>query len=249
MPYEPMTYNTMAAGWPGLGSALVRVGGVIATFADAASAAALLAASRTSAIQPVLRAAGNALAGCDYFAAAAPYLAAARALPKTGRAGAAGRHVTKIAFLEAVRRELDRCAAAEMEAALAAFSADEGYAAAIARDAVGLRERAVAAGLRSTVRAAVLRAVTDCGTHRGEFSCAETGACGTGSCRFTQPPYRNLTASAGPGRITRPYNHRDAGRGFSEATAAAELSGQTGWQDSVPVSDCMTGAAVRTGQG
>jgi hypothetical protein len=249
VPYDTASYNTLAAGWPGLGSAPVCVGGLAATFAEAARAAALLMSSRTSAIAPVLRAARSPLAGCDYFAAAAPYLAAARSLPKTGRAGAAGRHVTKIAFLEAVGRELDRCAAAEMGAAMAAFASDERYAVSIARDAVTLRERAHLSGLRSSVRSAVLRAVADCGTHRGEFSCTEAGACGTGACRFTQAPYRQLTAAAGPGRIARPYNHRDAGQGFSEAGAAAELADGSSWQDGVPVSDCMTGAAVRTGQG
>src|SRR6266704_216784 len=94
VPYDAQLGN-LACRWPALAGRQVEVGGVRVTCAQAAAAAEILIASRTSAIAPVLRAAGHPLAGCDYFAAAGPYLARARAQPKTGRAGAAGRHVTK----------------------------------------------------------------------------------------------------------------------------------------------------------
>jgi hypothetical protein len=211
------------------------------TYAEAVRAAAVLAASRTSAIAPVLRAAGSPLASCDYFAAAAPYLEVARAVPKTGRCGAAGRHVTKHAFLLAVFAGLDAARDAGLAGWQAALAADERYAASIARDAVVLRQRAHAAGIRSSVRAAVVRAVASCNAAQGQFTCTEQAACGTGACRFAQAAYSEISAAAGPGRIIRPRNHAQAGRGFSEAATAAELAGRHPWQAGVPVSDCRTG--------
>jgi hypothetical protein len=237
VPYDPGLGN-MACRWPALAAALVEVGGVPVSCAQAAAAAEILLGSRTSAIAPVLRAAGHPLAGCDYFAAAAPYLARARAQPKTGRAGAAGRHVTKWAFLAAISGELSAARERELASWRAALATDERYAAAIARDAVAVRERVHLAGIRSSVRAAVTRAVAACSARAGEFTCAETGACGTGTCRFSQPPYRALDVPAGPGRMIRPRNHEQAGAGFSEAQAAAQLAEAVPWRAGVPVADC-----------
>lgn len=240
MPYDAVLYNMLAAAWPGLGAREIKLGGVVTSFAEAARTAAVLASSRTSAIAPVLRASRSGLDGCDFFGAADPYLAAARALPLTGRSGAAGRHVTKIAFLAAVEAELDAAAREELGAALAALAGDERYATAMARDAVTLRERAHAAGIRSTVRAAVSRAVAACASAAG-FTCSLAVTCGTGPCRFAQGPYRSIAVPAGPGRIARPPNHVHAGTGFSEAAAAAALAQAWPWRAGVPVAD----AAVR----
>jgi hypothetical protein len=228
----------MARRWPGLAARPAEVGGITVTCAQAAEAAELLEASRTSAIAPVLRAAGSPLAGCDYFAAAAPYLAQARELPKTGRVGAAGRHVTKHAFLMAITAQLAAACASELAGWRSALAADERYASAMARDAVSVRQRAHAASIRSSVRSAVSRAITACGRAEGEFTCTEQTACGTGSCRFAQPPYWGLTVPAGPGRLTRPANHAQAGLGFSETEAAAQMVEQTPWRAGVPVADC-----------
>ena len=222
--HDDRLISNIAALWPGLLARWVSVGGVTVTCADIITAAGILAASRTSAIAPVLRAAGSPLASCDYFAVAAPYTGQARRAPKTGRSGAAGRHVTKNAFLMALGDVLASARDAETREAMAAFAADERYATAMARDAVDAREQAYASGMASVLRSAAARAVADCGAHAGQFRCAAATACGTGSCRFAAPPYAGVTAPAGPGRYVRPVNHVRAGETFSEASATAELT-------------------------
>jgi hypothetical protein len=241
VPYE-LIYSKLGAPWPSLAAREVPVGGVPVSFAEALRAAAVLRDSRTSAIMPVLRAAGSPLASCDYFAAAAPYLEAAKSAPKTGRAGAAGRHVTKNAFLEAIAMACALAREQEVADALAAFGSDERYAVAIARAATEARERAYASGVRSAVRSAVTRAVTACGAVAGQFTCSAVTACGTGSCRFASPAYRTVAAVAAPGRFTRPANHVQAGRPFTEAGAAAEIAAGGGGGQSVQVwdSDALT---------
>jgi len=234
----PGGLGKVAAAWPALAARQVAVGGLEVPYGEAVRAAEILLASRTSAIAPVLRAARSPLAGCDYFGAAAPYLERARQAPKTGGIGAAGRHVTKHAFIAAVTAELERARAAELASWQGALATDERYAAAIARDAVTLRQRAHAAGIRSAVRSAVARAVAACAARAGEFTCDEKSACGTGACRFTQPAYRGLDAPAGPGKLIRPANHADAGRPFSEIPAAEQLAARVPWRAGVPVSDC-----------
>jgi hypothetical protein len=236
VPYE-LLYSNLGAPWPSLAARKVVVGGVPVTFAEALRAAEILRDSRTSAIAPVLRAAGSPLAGCDYFAAAAPYLEAARSAPKTGRAGAAGRHVTKNAFLEAVALALTLARAQDVAGALEAFGSDERYAVAIARAATDARERAYVTGVRSAVRSAVTRAVAACGAVAGQFSCSAATACGTGSCRFASPAYRVVVVVAAPGRFTRPANHVQAGQPFTEAGAAAEISAGGARAQSVQVWD------------
>jgi hypothetical protein len=236
--------SNLGAPWPSLLARHVVLGGVSAAFAEAARAAEILVMSRTSAIMPVLRAARSPFASCDYFAAAEPYMTIARREPKTGRAGAAGRHLTKNAFLMAVDDALERARQEELSAALAAFAADERYAVAIAREAVGVRERARAAGVRAAARAAAARAVSACGDHPGEFTCAERSACGSGGCRFAAPAYRIAAAPAGPGRFTRPPNHVRAGSTFSESASAAQVLAVGGYASGVAVYDAD---AVATG--
>lgn len=234
MPYG-LLYSNLGTPWPSLAARPVTVGGARVTFAEALRAAEILRDSRTSAIAPVLRAAGSPLAGCDYFAAAAPHLAAARAAPKTGRAGAAGRHVTKNAFLDAVALALAVAREEDLADALDAFTSDERYAVAVARAATDARERAYAAGVRSAVRSAVTRAVAACGAVAGQFTCSAVTACGTGACQFAVPAYRPAVTPAAPGRFTRPANHVAAGRGFTDAGAAAEIAAR---------GDCARGVQV-----
>jgi hypothetical protein len=236
--HDLLGFSNLRTPWPSLAGRFVIIGGVRVTYAEALRAADILADSRTSAIAPVLRAAGSPLAGCDYFAAAAPYLAAARLAPKTGRAGAAGRHVTKHAFTESVVLALLVAREQDLADADGAFAADERYAVAIARDAVAARERAYASGVRSAVRAAVTRAVAACGAAQGLFTCSAAMACGTGSCRFASPACRPVTVPAAPGRFTRPANHVDAGKTFTEAGAVAELAAAGSPRAGVQVWDC-----------
>lgn len=223
--------------WPALRARPVRVGGVTVAYAEAEAAVEILAFSRTSAIMPVLRAVGNPLAACDYFGASAPYVEWARFAPKTGRAGAAGRHVTKVAFLLALQRALEQARAEEVAAAVIAFGRDERYAVAIAREAVVVRERALAAGVRASVRTAIVRALAACGERAGEFTCSEATACGTGACRFASPAYRGAVAVAGSGRFARPANHVSAGASFTEAAQAGEALAAVGRRGGVTVFD------------
>jgi hypothetical protein len=223
VPYDQLLSN-LGLPWPALAERVLVIGGVSCTFTEVVNAALILSASRTSAIEPVLRAAGSPLACCDYFGVAAPYLAVARLAPKTGRAGAAGRHVTKNAFLEAVALTLTLAREQELAAALGAFGTDERYAVAIARDAVTLRERSYLAGVKSSVRSAVTRAVAACSAATGRFTCSEVTACGTGACRFAVPAYRGVTAVAGPGKFSRPANHTAPGESFADAPAAVQVA-------------------------
>jgi hypothetical protein len=236
VPYG-LLYSKLGTPWPALAAREVTVGGVRVPFAEALRAVEILQASRTSAIAPVLRSAGSPLAGCDYFGAAAPYMEAARQAPKTGRAGAAGRHVTKNAFIEAVTLALAVAREEDLQGALEAFTSDERYAVAVARAAVDARERAYLTGVRSAVRAAVARAVAACGAAQGLFTCSARTACGTGSCRFAAPGSQGVTAPAGPGRFIRPGHHVDAGAGFTEAGAVAELAASGSYQAGVQIWD------------
>jgi hypothetical protein len=223
--------------WPSLAARVVVIGGLPVTYGEALRAAGILAASRTSAIGPVLRSAGSPLADCDYRAAARPYLERELAAPKTGRRGAAGRHVVKNAFIETVTAGLAAARECELSAALAAFAEDERYAAAVATEAVSLRERSYAAGVRSAVRAAAGRAVAACGALAGQFECDAETACGTGACRFAAGPCRAVTAPAAPGKFTRPANHVRAGAGFTDAGAAAQVAAAGSYRAGITVWD------------
>lgn len=136
--------------WPGLEEADVTVGGLTVTAGAAAAAAAVLEASRTSAVAPVLS--RTPLAGCDYLAAAGPFLpwSAARELHRdqSGAAlrGAAGRHVVKDAVVAAIAAAVGQARAALAEEALSLIGSDERYAAAIAASATAEQARPRAAG-------------------------------------------------------------------------------------------------------
>jgi hypothetical protein len=217
--------NLIAAPWPELAEKMVSIGGVTVSYAEAVKATATLAASRTSAIAPVLKAARSPLSGCDYKQAAAPHLAAARSAPKTGRAGAAGRHLTKNAFLVTIATVLE-----------AARAADERYMAEVAREAVAVRERNHVAAIRHRARLAADRAIGQCNATPG-LCCNLATACGTGACRFADPEFAAVTASAGTGRIPRPSRHTRAGTGFGITAPAAEVAAERPWKPAVYVSD------------
>jgi hypothetical protein len=217
---------------------LVTVGGVTVTCGQAAAAMEVLAGSRTSAIAPVLRAARSPLASCDYFTAAAPYLAWARSRPKTGRAGAAGRHVTKEAFCRAVRRAMDDAASARVASAMRCMRADERYAAQIAADAVEVRRRNHAASVRSAVEAEVAHAVAQCALS-GQ-PCALESACGTGTCRFAPAWLASYDIPAGPGKARRPLPHMEAGAVFSAAPVVAAVLAASPYRPMVTVADADT---------
>lgn len=218
MSYSAVLQNP-ASFWPHLAPVPVELGGAVVAYAEAVAAVQLLAASRTSAIAPVLKAARSPLAACDYFAAAAPHLARARALPPTGHAGAAGRHLTKVAFAAAVAAALEAARADATARALVALGTDERYAAQIAADAVELRRREHAGAIRRRAEGDIARAMSACAAAGG--SCALEAACGTGKCPYAPPWLAPHDAPAGPGRYKRPPVHENAGTGFSPAAAIA----------------------------
>lgn len=237
----------VGARWPFLASRPVLVGGVTVTYGQAESALRVLAASGGAAVAQVLRAAGNPLAGCDYRRAAAPFMTGALAAALLDREGleavvrgrgAAGFPAVKRAFMAAVRVALGRVEAAEparhhagaLAAARAAFGRDFGYAEAMARAAVVLREREHVARLRGLLAAGVSSATAACraagpGSDSYAGPCMVSSACGTGGCRFASGVLAEVEVPAGPGRLVRPPAHaRAAGGGFGLSAAAAELA-------------------------
>lgn len=218
------------AQWPFLKGRPVTIGGLTVTCAQAETALAVLSRSGGVMVAQVLRAAGSPLADCDYRAAADSFCAPAARVPssRTSRRGAAGRPVTKAAFMSAIAAALDAALAgepalhyaADIKAARRAFGADAGYAAAMARAAVDVSAREHLAGLRASLARGAAAAVSACAERRGEFACAETSACGTGGCRFAAGLLSTLRVPAGPGRLPRPANHTPGGFGLGPATAA-----------------------------
>lgn len=235
--------------WPGVSERLVTLGGVTCTCAQARQAVEFLEASGASAIRSVLAARGNPLGGCDYWAVCGPYLERARAdlalKTEDGRRciGPKGRHLAKYAFGLAVRAALAAAARAEQAAAFAALATDERYAAAVAADAVQLRQRAHTASLRARVRAAVAAATARC-AREGSGTCALTAACGTGQCPFAPEFLRGASVPAPLGRILRPPAHVSRGGGFSDAAAVAWLAAAEPWHAAVDVADHDAGGCT-----
>lgn len=217
----------------------MTLGGVSVTCDEAACAVARLNATGASAIRSILSAAGNPLGRCDYWAVCRPYMDAARqALSPTGGIGPRGRHLAKHAFALAVHDALSRARQAELDAAVTALATDERYAAAIAADAVALRQRAHAAVLRARVRAAVTAAVARCdGPGSAGRTCGLTAACGTGQCPFAPEFLRGACAVPAPdGKLARPGCHLGPA-GFSDSAAVAWLAEAEPWRAGVDVSD------------
>lgn len=179
--------------------------------------------------QPLARS-GSPLALCDYHAVAAPFKVRYITSPLSGR-GAAGRHITKAAFMAALAAVLDQAAAEEplhafgaaLDAAFQAFGSDSSYAAAMARTAVTHQQRAHTAALRAQLRQAAHQAVSACDARLGQFTCAATSACGTGDCQFAAPDMQALRSPAAPGRAPRPDNHLGTGTGFDPLSALDAL--------------------------
>jgi len=219
-----------ASRWPGLPGRPVRIGGITVTYAEAAAARAALAKAGGIMVRQVLKAAGSPLAVCDYHAAAVRFRGQFLAVPAAGR-GAAGRPVARQAFIKAIEEALRQAEtaeparhfAAELDACRAAFGSDAGYAAAMAGVAVQARQAEHAARLRAMVTAAAREAVSACAARSGEFSCAASAACGPGDCRLASGAMAQLRVPAGPGRLPRPGNHVQAGRGFGTGPALAAL--------------------------
>jgi hypothetical protein len=215
------------------------IGGVTVTPEQAHSALEILRSSSGMMIRQPLQRAGHPLAACDYHAASAPFRARPEDLPAAGR-GAAGRHLTKPAFVIAVEvallahretaeREaaLDRAVAAlrppvlpgQIERALAAFAADFSYAASMANAAVVLLRKRHAGVQRTALRDASAAAVALCASQEGAFRCAAAAPCGTGDCRLARGVLAGLPVPAsgrprGPA-LARPANHVEAGSRFS----------------------------------
>lgn len=131
----------------------VTIGGVQTTAGEADRALQVLSSSAGMMVRQPLRRAESPLAECDYHGAAAPWKAqAAAADPHHGR-GAAGRHITKTAFmvaLDAALRAAKRLARlspfkALVDEALRAFSSDVSFAEAICALALSVRPAIAAA--------------------------------------------------------------------------------------------------------
>lgn len=223
-------------------SARVVVGGTEVSVAQALAAVEVLEASRTSAIAPVLRAAGSPLASCDYKAAARPWAKWAATAPKTGRSGAAGRHVTKDAFRAAIAHEVAQAADRYVSVAVRAMTSDERYLAQAAADAVDLLRKDHAAQVRRQVEGAVEQAVARCQSTGS--ACALAAACGTGPCRFAPVWLQQISVPAVPGKTRRPSGHADAPAGFSPAPAIAQAIAAIRFRPQVLVRDTETVTAA-----
>jgi hypothetical protein len=233
---------------------VVIIGGVAVTVQQAEEALEILRASPGMMVRQPLARSGHPLAICDYHAAAAPYRLRPGDVPPAGR-GAAGRHLTKPAFIVSVesvlaaerdrlRRssELERAVAAlavpvpreQVEAALAAFTEDHSYAAMMASAAVAVLRKKHVAVLRTTLRSAAREAVTACERLGGSFRCAAAAPCGTGDCRLASGLLTGLAVpedDSGQRSLTlaRPGNHVAAGSRFSPDRMLSPLLERRPW--------------------
>lgn len=126
-----------------------EVGGVPCVVGDVAGALDCLAAAPGIMVRQPLARHGSPLADCDYHREAAPYRDYfAASLDRAGR-GAAGRHITKLAFCYALELVVVAARATTPIAAFAgltqrawaAFASDSGYAEEMAKAAVALLRR------------------------------------------------------------------------------------------------------------
>lgn len=243
-----------AAAGPGLAQMPVLVGGLQVTYQDARDARELLAGSAGLMVRQPLARAGNPLADCDYHAAGLPYRGPFAAGAAAGR-GAAGRHITKSAFLAALDAVCEQSCedyrtarfGPQIEAAMSAFGSDHGYAAAIAAAAVALRRRRHAAPLRSWLRQSAHQALSLCDTEHGQFSCSNPSPCGTGGCRFAAGVLTQITAASPRGRQPRGANHTgNNGRAamFSSDDALPQLERLVPLSFGCPVADADAGVSA-----
>lgn len=222
----------------------VAIGGLTVGYLTAVRALHCLAAHPGLMIRQPLLAIGNPVAQCDYHAEAAAFRSRYLSEPVSGR-GAAGRHLTKSAFLDALEAAIDdaRCRAAtlwlnaDVAAAQEALARDFSLSAVIAAQAVSIWRKRHQQQLRSRVRQAVRQAVSMCEARRGQFECDWQGACGTGGCRFARGMLTRVLAPAGEGRVPRPANHVACGTGYSLTAAEQALEALQPFQVGVHVSD------------
>lgn len=219
----------------------VVIGGITVSCGEASAALVVLRNSPGMMVRQPLARHGSPLATCDYHAAAASYLD--RSMAGTGKRGAAGRPLTKTAFLAALSEACDAAMLAErleqqarerlaalapgaVEEALAAFRTDHSYAALMADAAVAIMRRRHEAGLRAMVRDASAGAVATCSRLGGTFQCAATAPCGTGDCRLARGVLAGLSPSRPRQRgavLSRPGNHVSAGAPFSPESVLEDL--------------------------
>jgi hypothetical protein len=215
----------------------VTIGGLSVTCAVAAHALAVLETSPGMMVRQPLRRAGSPLSSCDYHQAAHPYLNTA--MPNTGKRGAAGRHLTKTAFVAALRDALAVADAAErsqraiihhiesrapgaIRAALAAFRCDPSYAAVMAEAAVTALRKQHESALRVQLREVSAATAASC----AGGGCQAVSACGTGECRLARGIWASLKPAASPARgwaVARPPCHVQAGAAFSPDTMLESL--------------------------
>jgi hypothetical protein len=232
------------------------IGGVAVTAQQAEHALAVLRSSPGMMVRQPLQRAGNPLAACDYHAVAAPYRKQSAGRPPSGR-GAAGRHLTKPAFVIAVesalaaerqagrrRAETEAAVSAlqppvppgDIEAALAAFTSDHSYAALMAAAAVALLRKRHQTSLRAQLREASSDAVASCARLDGRFQCAAAAPCGTGDCRLARGVLAGLAVPDHPapfargGLLRRPGNHVQAGCDFSADAMLGVLQEARPWR-------------------
>jgi hypothetical protein len=199
--------------------------------------------------QPLV-AIGSPLAQCDYHSAAAPWRSRYLSVPVQGR-GAAGRHLTKSAFMDCLASMLEKASLEELRqrqsfligGMRSAMARDYALPAAIASAASSLWRRDYQQRLRAQLRSAARQATAACEAKRGQYACALEGACGTGSCRFARGVMAAITVPAGEGRVPRPGNHQDP-HGYSLAQALAALEAAQPMRIGVRVSDGDAGQAT-----
>jgi hypothetical protein len=232
---------------------MMFIGGICVSQEQAVHALDVLRESPGMMVRQPLQRAGNPLAACDYHAAAAPYRSRPQDVPAAGR-GAAGRHLTKPAFVLAVetalaldrqaderKAELERAVAAlqppvsreDVDAAMAAFAVDCSYVTSMANNAVAVLRKRYAAGRRVALRAASQAAVALCSSRPGAFRCAAVAPCGTGDCRLARGVLAGLDVPAarearGPA-LARPGNHVAAGDRFAPDVMLDSLLERQPW--------------------
>lgn len=192
----------------------VQVGGLEATIGILARAVEILKAAPGMMVRQPLLKAGSPLAACDYHAVAAPYKDLFTDAAVTGR-GAAGRPITKQAFILALEEKLAQLVKlAPVQAVLplvtqawSMFAVDATYAAEIASEAVRLLRSRHEQSLRKFLQQASHQAVSACEARAGDFTCPARTPCGTGACRFAPRRLAHITVVSAKGPSRRPGNH------------------------------------------
>lgn len=207
----------------------LAVGGVLVSLTVATEAHEILTGSPGLMVRQPLSQYGNPLARCDYHAEAAPYRGQYyRKLVHQGHRGASAPPTTKMAFMHALQVRMQGAAQVAplvramplVAEAYEAMSRDAGYVMEISRLATAVLAKQHNWRLRSELRQAQGEAMIECSSQ--VFTCTSQFACGTGSCKFAQGIYADISAPAIPGKTPRPANHAEGGS-FSSDAALGEL--------------------------